>query len=80
MAPPKSNRTKAINCDAEKYRRRHRVENFFCRIKHFRRFATSAQYRRRRRVRSASVTAADVVLQLANRLGLLVDDLREQIA
>ena len=38
--PPKSNRKEAIDCDMEKYRRRHRVENFFCRIKNFRRVAT----------------------------------------
>ena len=40
VIPPKSNRKKAIDCDMEKYRRRHRVENFFCRIKRFRRIAT----------------------------------------
>ena len=40
VAPPKSNRKEAIDCDMEKYRRRHRVENFLCRIKHFRRIAT----------------------------------------
>ena len=39
MIPPKSNRNKAIDCDMEKYQRRHRVENFFCRIKHFRHIA-----------------------------------------
>lgn len=38
--PPKSNRKGAIACDMEKYGRRHRVENFFCRIKNFRRVAT----------------------------------------
>ena len=41
VAPPKSNRTEAIACDMEKYARRHRVENFFCRIKNFRRIATA---------------------------------------
>lgn len=40
VIPPKSNRKEAIACDMEKYRRRHRVENFFCRIKNFRRIAT----------------------------------------
>ena len=40
VIPPKSNRRKAIDCDMEKYRRRHRVENFFCEIKRFRRIAT----------------------------------------
>ena len=40
VIPPKSNRKKAIGCDMGKYRRRHRVENFFCKIKYFRRIAT----------------------------------------
>ena len=39
-SPPKSNRNEAIDCDMEKHRRRHRVENFFCRIKHFRYITT----------------------------------------
>ena len=33
VVPPKSNRKEAIAFDEEKYKRRHRVENFFCRIK-----------------------------------------------
>ncbi len=40
VVPPKSNRKEAIAFDAEKYKRRHRVENFFCRIKNSRRIAT----------------------------------------
>ena len=40
VIPPKSNRKKDIGCDMEKYRRRHLVENFFCKIKYFRRIAT----------------------------------------
>ena len=40
MVPPKSNRKGAIACEMEKYGRRHRVENFFCWIKNFRRVAT----------------------------------------
>ena len=35
-ASPKSNRKETIDCDMEKYRRCHRVENFFRCIKHFR--------------------------------------------
>ena len=38
--PTKSNRREAIDCGMEKHRRRRCVENFFCRIKHFRRIAT----------------------------------------
>lgn len=33
VVPPKCNRKEAIDCDMEKYARRHRVENFCCRIK-----------------------------------------------
>ena len=39
VIPPNASRNEAIDCDMEKYRRRHRVENFFCRIKHFRHIA-----------------------------------------
>ena len=40
VVPPKRNRKKAIDCDMEKYARQHLVENFFCRIREFRRIAT----------------------------------------
>jgi len=40
VIPPKSNRTKAIECDFHMYRWRHLVENFFCKLKQFRRIAT----------------------------------------
>lgn len=40
IIPPKSNRTKIIECDLEMYRWRHLVENFFCKLKEFRRIAT----------------------------------------
>jgi transposase len=40
VIPPKSNRTTDIPCDLEMYKWRHLVENFFCKIKGFRRIAT----------------------------------------
>ncbi len=40
VIPPKSNRTKLIQCDVDMYRWRHLVENFFCKLKEFRRIAT----------------------------------------
>ena len=40
MIPPKANRKRRIECDMEKYKWRHLVENFFSRIKQFRRIAT----------------------------------------
>ena len=40
VTPPKSNCAKDIDCDTGKYRKRHLVENFFCKIKYFRCIAT----------------------------------------
>ena len=37
VIPPKSNRATDIPCDFEMYKWRHLVENFFCKIKEFRR-------------------------------------------
>jgi transposase len=40
VIPPKSNQATDISCDFEMYKWRHLVENFFCKIKEFRRIAT----------------------------------------
>jgi transposase len=40
VIPPMSHRKAAIACDFAMYRWRHLIENFFCKIKHFRRIAT----------------------------------------
>jgi transposase len=40
VIPPKSNRKTPIPCDMDMYKWRHLVENFFCKIKAFRRIAT----------------------------------------
>src|SRR3954469_11073299 len=40
VIPPKANRATTIPCDFERYQWRHLVENFFCKIKEFRRIAT----------------------------------------
>jgi putative transposase len=40
VIPPKSNRKVQREYDKGKYRRRHKVENYFCYIKAFRRIAT----------------------------------------
>ncbi len=40
VIPPKANRTASVSYDVEMYKRRHLVENFFCKIKEFRRIAT----------------------------------------
>ena len=40
VIPPKSNRKKLIACAFRKYRWRHLVEHYFCKLKAFRRIAT----------------------------------------
>jgi transposase len=40
VIPPKANRVTPIPCDVEIYKWRHLVENFFCKLKEFRRIAT----------------------------------------
>ena len=40
VIPPKANQVTSIPCDFEMYKWRHLVENFFCKIKEFRRIAT----------------------------------------
>ena len=40
VIPPKSDRRRAIACDFAMYGWRHLVENFFCKLKEFRRIAT----------------------------------------
>jgi transposase len=40
VIPPKSNRKETIPCDFAMYAWRHLVENFFCKLKEFRRIAT----------------------------------------
>ena len=40
VIPPKANRAHPIACDFAMYRWRHLVENFFCKLKEFRRIAT----------------------------------------
>ncbi len=40
VIPPKANRKDPIDCDMEMYKWRHLIENFFCKLKEFRRIAT----------------------------------------
>jgi transposase len=40
VIPPKTNRNGALECDFEMYKWRHLIENFFCKLKEFRRIAT----------------------------------------
>ena len=40
VIPPKADRARHIPCDFHMYRWRHLIENFFCKLKAFRRIAT----------------------------------------
>ena len=40
VIPPKTNRKDTLECDFEMYKWRHLIENFFCKLKEFRRIAT----------------------------------------
>ena len=40
VIPPKSDRKRPIPCDFAMYKWRHLIENFFCKLKEFRRIAT----------------------------------------
>jgi len=40
VIPPKADRKDPIDCDFEMYKWRHLIENFFCKLKEFRRIAT----------------------------------------
>ena len=40
VIPSRESATKKAYCPKRIYRRRHKIENFFCRIKRYRRFAT----------------------------------------
>jgi transposase len=42
VIPPKSNRKAVIACDMDMYKWRHLVENFFCKLKEFKRIAMRA--------------------------------------
>ena len=53
----------AIDCDMKKYARRHRVENFFCKIKNFCRIAT--RYDQTESSYAATIRMAAVWLALA---------------
>jgi transposase len=43
VIPSRSNATKTADCPKRIYRLRHKIENFFCRIKDWRRIALSVR-------------------------------------
>jgi transposase len=62
VIPPKANRTELIPCDLTIYGWRHLVENFFCKIKAFRRIAT--RYEKTDQSFSAMIYLAAAAIEL----------------
>jgi transposase len=62
VIPPKANRKELIPCDLTMYRWRHLVENFFCKIKAFRRIAT--RYEKTDKSFSAMIYLAAAAIEL----------------
>ena len=62
IIPPKADRARRIPCDFAMYRWRHLVENFFCRLKEFRRTAT--RYDKTDNSFAAMITVAAILLAL----------------
>ena len=62
VIPPKANRKQPTACDLDMYKWRHLVENFFAKLKQFRRVAT--RYEKTARTHLAVVTLAATVLWL----------------
>ena len=63
VIPPKANRLAARSYDAERYKDRHLIENFFLKLKHFRAIAT--RYDKTKRNFLAAIHLAAAVIWLA---------------
>ena len=62
VIPPRANRVDEIDYDSEMYKWRHLVENFFCKLKHFRRLAM--------RFEKTDVSYAAMIHVVSSRLAL----------
>lgn len=62
MIPPRANRVDEIDYDSEMYKWRHLVENFFCKLKYFRRLAM--------RFEKTGVSYAAMIHVVSSRLAL----------
>ena len=62
VIPPRANRIEAIDYDTEMYKWRHLVENFFCKLKNFRRIAM--------RFEKTDVSYAAMIHAVSSRLAL----------
>jgi transposase len=62
VIPPRANRVEVIEYDSEMYKWRHLVENFFCKLKNFRRIAM--------RFEKTDVSYAAMIHAVSSRLAL----------
>ena len=62
VIPPRANRVEVIEYDSEMYKWRHLVENFFCKLKNFRRIAM--------RFEKTDVNYAAMIHAVSSRLAL----------
>ena len=62
IIPPKRNRKKQRTYDRDLYRARHLVENFFCKLKHFRGIATRYDKTKRNYLAAVHLAAAVILL------------------
>ncbi len=62
VIPPRANRAEVIEYDSEMYKWRHLVENFFCKLKNFRRVAM--------RFEKTDVSYAAMIHAVSSRLAL----------
>ena len=58
VIPSRSNATKKAYCPKRIYRRRHKIENYFCRIKDWRRIATRYDKLARNFLATATIVGA----------------------
>ena len=63
VIPPRANRVEVVECDSEMYKWRHLVENFFCKLKNFRRIAM--------RFEKTDVSYAAMIHAVSSRLALV---------
>jgi transposase len=63
VIPPKANRLAARSYDAERYKERHLIENFFLKLKHFRAIAT--RYDKTKQNFLAAIYLAATIIWLA---------------
>lgn len=62
VIPPKANRLVSRSFDAERYKERHLIENFFLKLKHFRALATRYDKTKRNFLAAIHLAAVNILL------------------